>query len=100
MSDRELIARVIVAASDTYYDGDEPAEQWANTMADAVLASLGDRLLDEAPLRDKLHDSSGRIILTMTIGGWEARLEWYRDHLGTGTGPTIAAAIKDALEAT
>jgi hypothetical protein len=100
MNDRERIARVIVTASDEYFDGDEPTEQWANTMADAVLAALGDRLLDEAPLRDKLHDSSGRIILTMTIGGWEARLEWYRDHLGTGTGPTIAAAIKDALEAT
>lgn len=102
MSDRELITQDIYQAwadwESVTHDAGEVVS-WPDEAADAVLAVIGDRLLPELP------------------EGWRIDfVEWERyeriksqyvarvaridddDKYRDGTGPTIPAAIRDAME--
>jgi hypothetical protein len=84
MSDRELIADTLATTIGTEVDH-----------ADAVLAALGDRLLPEVPegwtvvYATKFVGSE--VVVTNGEDGGERRVL-------NGTGPTIAGAIRNALE--
>ena len=106
MSDRELIARAIRDAAergtvpDGMTDQDEIDNHIMETLADAVLAAIGDRLLP--PLPDNINELHIHFHY-LKNGNHEV---WvfgdYRKGSGyrieeDGEGPTLTAAIQDAL---
>lgn len=104
MDDRELIAMAIygsglVTGGRAFHVAERGRKKQAYLMADAALAALGDRLLPE------LHEDvvEVRAYLRAITNRWDAdayHADDEEDARWTGSGPTIAAAIRSALSQT
>ena len=87
MTDRDVIVQAI----------DPTGTRWDDAivyeLADAVLAAIGDRLLPELPPYDVLE------VMVGDAGEANVRFRHYRERsFAYGTGTTIPAAIRAALE--